>query len=91
MDKTLARIIGNHIHCYLKATKGPYGGTPGTYVNLYGSENATRQWLNDLRKMIYAFEEYQRYQNPGQIPSDIWERIHEGMQLFIDNYRDFQI
>lgn len=91
MDQTLARIISDHLHCFLKALKGPYGGHPGRYDAVYGSEKAGQQWLNDVRKMVYAFEEYQRHNVYADIPEEVRERIREGMQLFIDNYRDLWI
>ena len=47
-------------------------------------------WLNTIRKMIYAFEEYQR-NDKYDIDEEKRERIREGMQLFIDYYRNLWI
>lgn len=60
LDMTLARIIANHLRAFLKAEKGPWEGCPGFFVEKYSSEKCHEVWLNIIRKMIYAFEEYQR-------------------------------
>lgn len=58
LDTRLAQIIANHLRAFLKAEKGPNGGYPYEYGEKYGQENAFKEWLNALRKMIFAFEEY---------------------------------
>lgn len=58
LDTRLARIIANHLRAFLKAEKGPYGGTPGNIVEKYGEDKGYAEWLNIIRRMIYAFEEY---------------------------------
>lgn len=83
LDMTLARIIAKHLRAFLNAEKGPWGGHPGIFVD----QNA---WLNTIRKMIYAFEEYQR-NDKYDIEEEKRERIREGMQLFIDYYRNLWI
>ena len=56
-----------------------------------------RNWLNILRKMIYAFEEYQRKDNSATDEADPEkererkERIRAGMQLFVDYFEDLWI
>lgn len=90
LDMTLARIIANHLRAFLKAEKGPWGGCPGIFVEKYGSEKCHNAWLNTIRKMIYAFEEYQR-NDKYDIDEEKRERIKEGMQLFIDYYRNLWI
>lgn len=90
LDMTLARIIVNHLHAFLKAQKGPWGGCPGIFFEKYGSEKCHDAWLNTIRKMIYAFEEYQR-NDKYDIDEEKRERIREGMQLFIDYYRNLWI
>lgn len=87
---TLARIIANHLRAFLKAQKGPWGGCPGVIYEKYGSEKCQDVWLNTIRKMIYAFEEYQR-NDKYDIDEEKRERIREGMQLFIDYYRNLWI
>lgn len=85
LDGRLAEIIANHLRAFLKAEKGPYGGTPGIFVEKWG-EKAHDEWLNIIRKMIYAFEEYLRMEDKFYAESGKNERIEEGMQLFIDYY-----
>lgn len=46
LDKTLARIIGNHLRAFLKAEKGPHGGTPGHIVEKYGSAKAHNTYVS---------------------------------------------
>lgn len=87
LDMRLARIIANHLRAFLKAEKGPYGGTPGHLVEKFGEDEAYNNWLNIIRKMIYAFEEYQR-EDKFDVDPEKKARIKEGMQLFIDYYRD---
>ena len=47
-------------------------------------------WLNTIRKMIYAFEEYQR-NDKYDIDEEKRDRIREGMQMFIDYYRNLWV
>ena len=94
LDMTLARIIGEHLHAFLKAEKGPNGGCPGSVISMYGEDRGPAEWLNIIRKMIYAFEEYQRFPTGYSIEEqdpEKYGRIKEGMQLFIDHYRDLWI
>ncbi|MEL5894527.1 hypothetical protein AAE250_13655 [Bacteroides sp. GD17] len=58
-DITLAKIIADHLRAFLKATQGP-GACPGVLAYQYGIEKGYNEWLNIIRKMIYAFEEYQQ-------------------------------
>ena len=44
-------------------------------------------WLITIRKMIYAFEEYQR-NDKDDIDKEKRKRIRKGMQLFINYYRN---
>lgn len=87
---TLARIIANHLRAFLKAEKGPWGGCLGIIVEKYGSEKCHDVWLNTIRKMIYAFEEYQ-WNDKYDIDEEKRDRIREGMQFFIDYYRNLWI
>ena len=91
MDTRLARIIANHLRAFLKAEKGPYGGTPGNIIEKYGEDKGYAEWLNIIRKMIYAFEEYQRTDQWSEEDAEKRKRIREGMKLFIDHYGDLWI
>lgn len=97
LDMRLARLIDNQLRAFLKAEKGPYGGTPGHLVRELGEEKAYNCWLNILRKMIYAFEEYQREDSSATDEADPEkererkERIKAGMQLFIDYFENLWI
>lgn len=87
LDTRLAGIIANHLRAFLKAEKGPSGGTPGRVIEEYGMDKGYNQWLNIIRKMIYAFEEYQRVKfSPKPVDPEKKARIKEGMMLFIDYF-----
>lgn len=91
LDTRLARIIANHLRAFLKAEKGPYGGTPGNIIEKHGEDKGYAEWLNIIRKMIYAFEEYQRTDQWSEEDAEKRKRIREGMKLFIDHYGDLWI
>ena len=44
-----------------------------------------------IRKMIYAFDEYQSVPDKYNIEPEKESRIKEGMQLFIDYFKDFPL
>ena len=93
LDTRLARIIAMHLHAFLKAQKGPYGGCPGTIYEQYG-ENGFKLWLQYIRKMIYAFEEYPNLKDAKNSDESIEEkkaRIKEGMSLFIKYFNYLRI
>ena len=75
----------------MKAEKGPYGGMPGNIVEKYGEDKGYAEWLNIIRRMIYAFEEYRRTDQWSEEDAEKRTRIREGMQLFIDHYENLWI
>ena len=87
LDTRLADIIANHLRAFLKAEKGPYGGCPDI---LSSDEKGRQKWLQIIRDMLYAFEEYNHLSNSSEF-DDLDEekqlRIKNGMQLFVDYYR----
>ena len=87
LDERLADIISKHLHGFLKAEKGPNGGCPGIIVNQFGEEKAYEAWLQMIRKMIYAFDEYQSVPDKYNIEPEKETRIKEGMRLFIDYFK----
>ena len=87
LDERLADIISKHLHGFLKAEKGPNGGCPVIIVNQVGEGKAHESWLQMIRKMIYAFDEYQSVPDKFNIEPEKDVRIKEGMQLFIDYYK----
>ena len=87
LDERLADIISKHLHAFLKAEKGPNGGCPGIIVNQVGEGKAHESWLQMIRKMIYAFDEYQSVPDKFNIEPEKETRIKEGMQLFIDYFK----
>ena len=87
LDERLAGIISKHLHAFLKAEKGPNGGCPGIIVNQVGEGKAHKSWLQMIRKMIYAFDEYQSVPDKFNIEPEKDARIKEGMQLFIDYFK----
>ncbi len=84
--------------------KSPYSGFPSEFEDKYGHEQGAKQWQNVLRKMIYAFKEYTRkpnldiYIDDEATSEDIRKakeedaarqvRIKEGMQLFVDYFKN---
>ena len=87
LDERLAGIISKYLHAFLKAEKGPNGGCPGIIVNQVGEGKAHESWLQMIRKMIYAFDEYQSVPDKFKIEPEKESRIKEGMQLFIDYFK----
>lgn len=91
LDVRLAGIIANHLRAFLKAMKGPNGGCPSFFTDGGRTfEEGHQMWLNIIRKMIFAFEEYHNCTGGcdyDMLPDEKKERINEGMQLFIDYYR----
>lgn len=91
LDVQLARIIATHLREFLNALKTQDGRCPGVFTEGGCSvEEGHRMWLNTIRKMIYAFEEY-RNSGIGLVPEEKQERVEEGMRLFIKHYRDLWI
>ena len=86
LDTRLANIIATHLRAFLKAQKGPNGGCPGELALGADVGVGYQKWLNILRKMIYAFEEYQNV-DEWKMDKEIEERIDEGMRLFIRWYK----
>ena len=82
--------IVNHLHGFLKAQKDPWGGCPGFFFLKIWFRKMSRCMAKHYPKMIYAFEEYQR-NDKYDIDEEKRERIREGMQLFIDYYRNLSI
>ncbi len=90
----LARIISEHLRAFLNAQKGPNGGCPSRLAEGCDVADGYRKWLAIIRKMLYAFEEYQWFTSGSDfdnLPVEKQEKIKEGMQLFIDYYRDLWI
>ena len=57
LNNHLASIIARHLHAFLKAVKGPYGGVPGVLAN-GDSDEAYKRWLQIIRDMIFAFDNF---------------------------------
>jgi hypothetical protein len=94
LDTRLARIISVHLRAFLKAQKGPNAGCPGKLAAGCSVTEAHKKWLTIIRKMLYAFEEYQWCVGGNDfdnLPVEKQEKIKEGMQLFIDYFRDLWI
>ena len=94
LDTKLARIISIHLRAFLKAQKGPNAGCPGRLAKGCDVVIAHKKWLAIIRKMLYAFEEYQWCTGGcdfDNLPAEKQEKIKEGMQLFIDYYMDLWI
>ena len=87
LDERLADIISKHLLAFLKAEKGPNGGCPRIIVNEVGEEKAHESWLQMIRKMIYAFDEYQSVPDKFNIEPDKEDRIRESM-LYLDDCLD---
>lgn len=94
LDMRLADIIAKHLRAFLKTEKGPNGGCPASMSESCGLDAGSRKWLNTIRKMIYAFEEYSRSRYTNEY-MDMEEtkrkRIKEGMQLFVDHFHHLWI
>lgn len=94
LDTRLARIISVHLRAFLKAQKGPNAGCPGKLAEGCDIKVAHKKWLAIIRKMLYAFEEYQWCTGGSDftnLPEEKQAKIKEGMQLFIDYYMDLWI
>ena len=94
LDTRLARIISVHLRAFLKAQKGPNAGCPGKLAEGCDIKEAHKKWLAIIRKMLYAFEEYQWCTGGSDfemLPEEKQAKIKEGMQLFIDYYMDLWI
>ena len=94
LDTRLARIISVHLRAFMKAQKGPNAGCPGRLAEGCDVVIAQKKWMAIIRKMLYAFEEYQWCTGGcdfDNLPAEKQEKIKEGMQLFIDYYMDLWI
>ena len=94
----LAGIIAEHLHAFLNAEKYSTGrGFPGQLLDKCGGDDdkAMNMWLNIIRKMLYAFENYRMYKYPYEAESkDIIidnDKVKEGMQLFVEYYDNLWI
>lgn len=91
LNDRLANIISKHLHAFLKAVKGPYGGYPAILTDT-NPDVAYQRWLQIIRDIIYAFDHY----SSGEMKTDadqsdphvieVRQRVKEGMQLFIDYF-----
>ncbi len=90
LDSILAGIIAKHLRAFLKSVKA-CGSCPGSLTSKYG-ERGFEEWLNILRKMIYAFEEYNRKpeirydyeeEERGEIAQQQWKAKEEERQMRI--------
>lgn len=96
LNDRLANIISKHLHAFLKAVKGPYGGCPAILDN-GNSDEAYKRWLQIIRDMIYAFDHfssremgsYADISDPHVI--EVRQRVKKGMQLFIDYFNHLWI
>ncbi len=100
LKDTLASIIAEHLRAFIYWEKhSPYGGFPGRIAERWTDpEKGMREWLNILRKMLYAFDSFRAHDNLTPCPKRVDDedckqppeydksRIREGMQLFIDYF-----
>lgn len=87
LDARLAAVIAEHLRAFKKALQCSSGaGYPSKLFVKCGmdSEAAMKEWMNILGKMLYSFDHY------GNEDADD-ERINEGMQLFVEYFRDLWI
>jgi len=94
LDTKLAGIISEHLRAFLNAEKHSSGaGFPGKLLDQCGQDHdkAMNRWLNIIRKMIYAFENYNQTKYESEEDEQVQVRIREGMQLFIDYFADLWI
>lgn len=98
LNTKLAGIIAEHLHAFLNAEKYSTGAgfSSGILQKCGGDEKmAMKMWIDIIRKMFYAFENYRLYVYPhennrtGVIVDK--ERIKEGMQLFVEYFDDLWI
>ena len=87
LDTRLASIISEHLHAFLKASKGAPGGVP-SIIHSSNIEQSYREWLKIIRKMIYAFDTYLTFNSSQKYDKQSEEaiKVKEGMQLFIDYF-----
>lgn len=91
LNDRLASIIARHLHAFLKAAKGPYGGCPVVLDN-GDSDEAYKRWLQIIRDMIFAFDHYSSREMDRDADKsephvvDVRQRVRKGMQLFIDYF-----
>ena len=83
MDVRLAGIICDYLRMFLQAEKAGPGGCPAIFESMYGREKCYKEWLNTIRKMIWAFDQYLATKWQIDKEPETQERIEEGMQLFI--------
>ncbi len=90
LDSVLAGIIAKHLRAFLKSVKA-CGSCPRSLTSKYG-ERGFEEWLNILRKMIYAFEEYNNKpeigydddkEEGGEITQQQWNAKEEERQMRI--------
>ena len=87
LDAKLAAVIAEHLRAFKKALQcSSAAGYPSKLFLKCGmdSEAAMTDWVKILNKMLYSFDHY------GNEDADD-ERINEGMQLFVEYFRDLWI
>ena len=90
MDVRLAGIISTNLHAFLQALKR-CPSCPAGFSQKYGEDNAMKEWLGVIRKMIFAFDQYIITKWEPEKDPDTQERIREGMELFIEHFRNLWI
>ncbi len=90
LNYTLSEIIAGHLKAFLELmtdSEGKCKAIPGNYHHKYGDDAGT-QWLNDVRKMIYAFENYstRHLEHKNISEEELLKRIQEGKHLFIEQF-----
>ena len=91
MDVRLAGIICDNLRMFLQGVKAGPHGYPGVFQDMYGSENGYKEWLNTIRKMIWAFDQYVVTKWQSEKDPETQERIEEGMQFFIQYFNNLWI
>ena len=94
LNTKLSRIIAEHLRAFLNAEKYSTGsGFPGRLELECGGDDdkAMNMWLNIIRKMLYAFENYEQYKYPAAGTPVDEQKVKEGMQLFVDYFDDLWI
>ncbi len=100
LKDTLASIIADHLRAFIYWEKrSPYGGIPGRIAEKWTDpEKGMREWLNILRKMLFAFDSFRLHDNLTSNPKGVdvedckqqpeydGARVREGMQLFVDYF-----
>ncbi len=91
MNVELARIIAEKLRGFLKVLKQtPYGGYPGEL-------SSGQEWFNTLRKMIYAFDVYDKkapypdfdYREEFKNAADR-ERYEEEHEVYLEEMRQWE-